>query len=125
MATSLRSVKSGKLTNSCSVLGQTVKNRNELNVSFSEYKKRLDPAASYVIAEKSFDEHGRVDLKEMDRLANAFQEQSTSHKLIYDTHAHKWILVIELKAEVENGFFKSAVLSLALTDVKVYLWSSR
>ena len=102
-----------------------MKNRNELRISFSEYKKRLDPAASFVIAEKSADEHGQADLEEMDDLAEVFQKRSASQKWIYDTMANKWILVIKLRAELESGFFKSAVAPLVLKDLKVCLWSSR
>lgn len=81
--------------------------------------------ASYVIVEKSVDKHGQGDLRDMDDLGDVFRKKSTSRKLIYDVKAHKWILVIKLKAEFENGFFKSAVSPFAMKDLKVYLWSSR
>ena len=101
-----------------------VENRDELHIPFSKYKKWLNPSVSYVIAEKSFDDQEVADLKELDDVADVFRQQSTQLKWICDANACKWFLIIELKAD-DRDFFKTAVPSLAMMDVKVYLWSSR
>jgi hypothetical protein len=100
-------------------------NRDELHIPFSKYKKWLNKSVSYVIAEKSFDDQEEVDLKELDDIADVFRQKSAQRKWICDANACKWFLVIELKADDDKEFFKSAVPSFATKDVKVYLWSGR
>jgi hypothetical protein len=93
--------------------------------SFSEFKKRLDPSASYVIAEKPSDGNGRDDLIEFAELAVAFGKLTESQNLIYDASIDKLILVIKLTTNVDGRFFRDAIPTDALKNMSVCLYSNR
>jgi len=103
----------------------TIQHRRPSPLSFSEFKKRLDPSASYVIAEKPSAGNGQDDLSELAELAVSFGELTESQNLIYDSSIDKLILVIKLTTNVDGRFFRDAIPTDALKNMNVYLYSSR
>ena len=96
-----------------------------LPLSILEFKKRLDPSASYVIAEKPSSRYGQPDRHAFAELAVAFGKLTKSRHLIYDASIGKLILVLKLTTTVDAQFFTDAIQTDALKTMKVYLYSSR
>jgi|COG998Drversion2_1049125.scaffolds.fasta_scaffold72001_2 UDP-N-acetylmuramyl tripeptide synthase len=102
-----------------------IQHMKPLPLSFSEFKKQLDPSASYVVAEKSSSGDEQADLNELAELAAGFGNLTKSRHLIYDSSIHKLILIINLTSNLNGRFFQSAVSTDALQNMKVYLYGSR
>ena len=106
-------------------IGAALQDTRPLPLSILEFKKRLDPSSSYVIAEQPSSRYGQPDLSELAELAIAFGKVTQSRHLIYDASIGKLILVIKLTTTVDAQFFTDAMATDALKTMKVYLYSSR
>jgi hypothetical protein len=97
-----------------------------LPLSIVDFKKRLDPSASYLIAEQSSSRYGQPDLSAFAELAATCGKATRSRHLIYDASIGKLILVIKLRTTtVDDQFLIDAIASDTLKTMKVYLYSSR
>ena len=103
----------------------TLLDTSPLPLSLLEFKKRLDPSASYLIAEQPSSRYGQPDLSALTELAVAFGKVTKNRHLIYDASIGKLIMVIKLTTTVDAQFFTDAIASDALKAMKVYLYSSR
>ena len=103
----------------------TLLDTRPLPLSILDFKKRLDPSASYLLAEQPSSRYGQPDMSAFVELAVAFEKLTKSRHLIYDASIGKLILVIKLTTTVDGQFFTDAMASDALKMMKVYLYSSR
>jgi hypothetical protein len=106
-------------------IGAALQDTRPLPLSLLEFKQRLDPSASYLIAEQPSSRYGQPDLSALTELAAAFGEVTQNRHLIYDASIGKLIMVIKLTTTVDVQFFTDAIASDTLKAMKVYLYSSR
>ena len=106
-------------------IGTALRDTRPLPLSLLEFKKRLDPSVSYLIAEQPSSRFGQPDLSALTELAVAFGKITKSRHLIYDASIGKLIMVIKLTTTADAQFFKDAIASDTLKAMKVYLYSSR
>ena len=103
----------------------TLQDTTPLSLSILEFKKQLDPSASYVIAEKPSSRYGHPDLSAFSELAVAFRKLTQSRRLIYDASIGKLILVIKLMTTVDDQFFADVIRTNLHETMKVYLYRNR
>ena len=106
-------------------IGTALRDTRPLSLSLLEFKKRLDPSVSYLIAEQPSSRYGQPDMSAFVELAVAFGKVTTNRHLIYDASIGKLIMVIKMTTTVDAQFFKDAIASDTLKAMKVYLYSSR
>lgn len=106
-------------------IAAVIQNMKPFPLSFMEFKKRLDPSASYVVAEKPASGDEQADLEQLAELAAGFGKLAISRHLIYDASISKLILIIKLASNLNGQFFHSAVSADAHQNMKVYLYGNR
>ena len=102
-----------------------IRNEEPLQISFEVFKKGLDPAAGYVIAEKQAGTSGEKELTDFDRLVSVLKKSIQSKHLIYDPSSGKTILVLKLNPNVDSRSLWHALPGDILKNTRVYLYSMR